>query len=506
MDYKEQIEKLLSDPDSILKKKPFTRGSVTLKVSESKGTAAIGDIVTPVLPKIKRLTIPQEQFLLELDPNCHKVLFDRNIPEITMKIDGGGYVTIEYKKMAVPFQEMIKNKHVLHLCGNRMVFTQLDTEPTEQQKKDFVTFKQFWLMRNQDGMRTKMVDAQKSVGDAGLLYYFDRKGRIKSRLISYMDGYILCPHNDENGDRILESVYYIQDGVEYLDCYDDENMYRFTRGEDNYVPDDTGWLRYPPKKHGFSEIPLVTKRGDVAWNNVQNIIEVYEVMYNIFLVIQKRHGWGILYIKGKFSEEAKQIAGAVILNDTSIDGSGSAEFKTPPDPHGMMDTLDRMEETIQKGSGTTFLLPKDINMSGDISGIAIQLTQSLDNETALEGEIEWQNVADKMCRLFKEGLAKELVNSGIQDTAVTDFQKLHISAAFKAWRPRNDTEYNNMLISLKAAGLISEKTGIQKNTESTPDEDIRREAEKKEAEEALERQEEEASNTEVIENTEIDNN
>ena len=139
----------------------------------------------------------------------------------------------------------------------------------------------------------------------------------------------------------------------------------------------------------------------------------------------------------------------------------------------MIDTLNLMEETIQKGSGTTFLLPKDVNSSGDISAQAIMLTQSLDIENALQGVIEWQNVADKMARLFKEGLAKELVESGENETAFTDFEDLDISARFKVWMPRNDSEYNQMLVTLTGAGLISKETGVEKNTASTPDEKMR---------------------------------
>ena len=473
MTYDQTIKNLLSDPNQLLKKAPFTRGSRVAFLRPTVSSANIGDLVTPTLPRVERTIVSQSQYMLELDPNSHKVLYDTNIPSITMKLNDGGYAEIEYKKMAVPWQRIIKDKQVLHLCGNKMQFTQLDSTPTEQQKKDFTTFKQYWDLRNQDGMRTKMVDAQKSFGDAGLLFYFDREGRVKSRLLSYKDGFVLCPHNDDNGDRLLECVYYKSDGIIYLDCYDDTYMYRFTQGEVNEIADESGWVRKEPVRHGFSEIPLVTKRGDVAWDKVQNIIEVYEVIYNIFLVIQKRHGWGILYIKGQFSDEGKRIAGAIILNDKTIDGDGSAEFKTPPTPDGMLDTLELMEETIQKGSGCTFLLPKDVNISSDISGTAIQLTQSLDNETAMQGAIDWQNVADKMCRLFKVGLAKELVGQGIQPTAVTDFQNLHVAAAFKPWKPRSDSEYNNMLMSLKNSGLLSVKTGIQKNTESTPDEEAR---------------------------------
>jgi hypothetical protein len=256
----------------------------------------------------------------------------------------------------------------------------------------------------------------------------------------------------------------------YIKAYEDEEITTFD-----------GWKYLGREEHGFSEIPLITKRGDVAWNNVQPIIDAYEELYNIFNAIQKRYGWGIFYVKGKFKDTTKKIAGSVVLNDTSIDGKGDAKFLTPPTPQGTIDTLNLMLESIQLGSSTTFLLPKDVKMSGDISGIAIMLTQSLDMENALQGVIEWQNVADKMVRLFKEGLAKELVNNGENKTAVTDFAKMNINAKFKVWRPLNEYEYNQMLTMLLGAGVLSQESAIELNTFSKPDEKSRI---KKEADEA----------------------
>lgn len=476
---KEKILYLLSHPELLIKKKPFTRGTYDPHVNDfNNKTISTGEYMEAKLPTIKRYVVTQDEFLRELDPLSHKILYDDNIPAITMKLSDGRWAEIEYKKMAIPFQRLIKDKQVLRLCGNPMSFTLMDTEPSDKQTNNFITFKQYWNLRNMDGMRTKMVDAQKSVGDAGLLFYFDKDGNIKARLLSYSDGYVLCPHNDDNGDRILEAVYYEKDGDCYIDCYDDTNMYRFVQSWGDDIESDGTWKMLPPVEHGFSEIPLITKRGLVAWDSVQNIIEVYEVIYNIFLVIQKRHGWGILYVKGTFKTDGRKIAGAVILNDTSAEGNGSAEFKTPPTPDGMLKTLELMEETIQKGSGCTFILPKDITLSGDISGIAVKISQELDNETALLGSIEWQNVADKMCRLFKEGLAKELVNKKINEFAATEFEDLHINAKFKEWMPQNESDYNAMLIQLKGAGLISEETGIERNTESSPDEKLRRRKER----------------------------
>ena len=481
---RQKIDELLANPDLLIKKKPFTRG-VKDNIAQAMNILMpkqvdVNEMIDAEVPRFKRDVVRQSQFLKELDTDSHNVLFDDNIPSITMKMKGGSYLAIEYKKMAVPFQKIIRNKHVLHLCGNPMQFTLMNTEPSDKINEDFTTFKQYWRLRNMDGLRTKMVSTQKSVGDAGLLFYYDFNGCVKARLLSYEDGYVLCPHNDDNGDRILESVVYTKDDVDYIDSYDEKYMYRYMRSWDDDSVESGTWKMMPPVEHGFSEIPLITKRGDVAWNDVQSLIEVYEVIYNIFLVIQKRHGWGILYIKGKFKDEGKKIAGAIVLNDTSIEGNGSAEFKTPPSPEGMMQTLTMMEETIQKSSGCTIILPKDISLSGDISGVAVEISMSFDNETALMNVIDWQNVADKMARLFKEGLAKELVNKGINPTAITDFEKLMINAKFKVWKPRSETDYNNMIIALKQSGCISEDTAIEKNTESSPDEKMRRQKEKDE--------------------------
>lgn len=474
-DYREIIRELLANPERLKTKKPFTRGADRSYNPTYQDYVDVGGKVSAHLPTYRKEVVPQEQFLRELDANCHDVLYDENIPSICVKVNDGGYREIKYERMAIPFQKNIRDKQVMHLAANPMQFTLMDIVPTQRQQEDFITFKQYWDLRNQDGMKTKMVSTQLSVGDAGLLYYFDYKGQIKSRILSFEDGYVLCSHNDQNGDRILESVYYSKDNVEYIDSYDDTYMYRHKK-DWNVASDslsDVGWVMEEPKKHGFNEIPLVTKRGEVAWNNVQPIISCYEELYNVFNAIQKRFGWGIFYIKGKFRDDGKRIAGSVVLNDTSIEGKGDAKFLTPPTPQGTIDTLQLMLESIQLGSSTTFLLPKDVKMGGDISGIAIMLTQSLDMENALQKVIEWQNVADKMVRLFKYGLSKELVNNGTQPTAITDFESLNINAKFKVWRPLNEYEYNQMLTVLTGAGILSKESGIELNTVSKPDEKMR---------------------------------
>ena len=480
---------LLRNVDALLQKKPFFRGSDTSSVNDSSEgqTATVTETRTAMLPKVSKRIITQEKFLKELDPMSHDVLFDNNLPSICVKLENGGYQEIKFQRTSLALQEQILASHVIYLCGNPCVLSLRGGNPSEKDKENYSTIKEYWVDRNMDGWRTKAVRAQLATGDAGLLFYYDYKNMVKCRLLSYEDGYVIISHNDGNGDRILESVYYEDsNGVEYIDSYDDKYMYRMRNSGDDAGED--GWVRETPVEHGFSEIPLCTKRGNVAWDKAQSLIEIYEIIYNIFFVIQKRNGWGILYIRGNLSETTKKLAGNIILQDKSMDGNGSAEFKAPPSPEGMLNSLEDLFEKIQINSSCTFLLPKDVKSSGDISGLAITLTRDLDLKNAQQGVIEWQNFADKMMRLFKEGLAKEIVKKGGNTYAFTEFDKLRISCKFKIWQPFSATEYNIMLISMKQAGILSTKTAIEKNTESVPDEEQRMAKEKEEAQKQLEKQ------------------
>ena len=461
----DDVKALLTDREKLLRRKPFTRGGVIQQNLKKQKPVHLGSKVAARQSSIKKEVITQDEYMSELDPYMHSVLYDENIPSICVKTAENGVQEIKFVKAAQPFQQCIMEKQTLHMACLPMKFTLADKKPTETVQADFVTFKHYWDLRNQDGMKVKMVATAKSFGDAGLLYYIDRHGEVKSRLISYEDGYVICSHNDMNGDRMLEVVYYTSsDGDEVIDAWDDDNLYRIV-----YL-NDSGDYSLQVESHPFGEIPLITKRTKVAWDAGQTLIESYERLDNIFKVLQNKFGWGLLWVKGRIDPKAKKIAGNIVLNDTSYEGKGDAKFLEPPSPKNTIDTLDQIFAQIQIATGTTFILPKDIHTSSDTSGIAVQMTQSLDIQTAKNGIVEWQNVADKMVRLFKRGLAVELVNKGIKKDAITECDKMNINAQFDIWQPFSETEYNNMLVSMKNGGILSQKTAVEVNTISRPDE------------------------------------
>ena len=472
------INDFLSNPQKLLLKKPFTRGTGSAGIKDKNdGKEIVASCKSEaILPRFKRVVVSQERFAKELDPQSHDVIFDNNLPSICVKLDGGGFQEINFKKFGLPMQIRIKEKKVLALCGNKRIFTLHDSNPSETQKKNYADFKWHWEHSNQDGIETRAVDIQQSYGDVGLLIYMNEDNEVKARLFSYEDGYQIITHKDDNGEPLLDCVYYqTEDGVRHIDAYDRTYHYHFV---DSAVVDvntndiKDGWAMLYSERHGFTESPLVTKRGAVAWDKGQGLIELFEIIFNLFAVIQKRHGWGILYIKGKINEKLQKLAGSIILQDTTIDGKGNVEFKAPPSPQNMIEFMQTILDQLEIATGCTFILPKDVKSSGDISGLAIQMTRSLDIESAANSVIEWQNFVSKHARLFKEGLAKQFVANGENKNAITEFEQMKISASFKPWQPFDENSYNQMLCTLKGSGLISTKTGIEKNTISTPDEEV----------------------------------
>ena len=88
----EKLQYLIAHPDELIKKKPFTRGSDRFTQKRENDVAAVGDVQPALLPDYERSVISQARFLAELDPACHDVLFDDNIPSITAKIGDNQYV------------------------------------------------------------------------------------------------------------------------------------------------------------------------------------------------------------------------------------------------------------------------------------------------------------------------------------------------------------------------------------------------------------------------------
>ena len=75
-------------------------------------------------------------------------------------------------------------------------------------------------------------------------------------------------------------------------------------------------------------------------------------------------------------------------------------------------------------------------------------------------------------------------------------EELNINASFDVWQPYSEAEYNQALATMKNAGILSQKTSVEMNTISRPDEVERI---KKEEQEALDKELEKTRKTKEIE-------
>ena len=445
-------------PEDMLLKEPFTRGGTVIGALDGIPVEA-GTMVAATPPTRMLKQISQATYLKELDPSMHDINFDENVPKIVAKV-GDGFMEVKYIRMALAYQAKIVEKQTQYLCGKKMRFTLCNHKPKESEKDLFINLKEKWLNRNMDIRKWEVVYKQKSVGDSAWIFYFDDEKQINSKTVSYMDNYTLLPHRDRYGKLDFFAMYFMKDGQETIEAYDKVNRYVIvkTTGNEYRLIEVTA--------HGFDRLPVVYKRGQVAWENAQSIIETTEIIYNIYTVIMKRHGWGLLYIRGKLDPKITKTAGAIILNDPNPDSNGTAEFKSPPSPDGMENLIADLRKQIQWQTSTLFLHPDDIKMSSEPSGIAIKLLLNTALEKASTDARDYDEVADEACQLFKYGL-------GIEEGKITEYNSLNIRAEFDVWMPQSETEIVNNIVQLKSAKAISNETAAEISPLSAADETAR---------------------------------
>lgn len=462
-------EEYLKDPAKLLKKKPFTRGANEDLIRIYRQDTYDEDSLLAELPVFTGKIISQSQYLLELDPHSHAIMFNDDLPRLSGNPNARWDEANPYRA-SFAFQAQILSQHSQYVNTNGMKFVLLNQNPSKDIHNTFVEIKDEWITRNMDIYKTKLYEEQKSVGDAALLFYFNSKRECKTRLLSYRAGYQLIPQYDDNGELILFSIYYKSDGKRKIDCYDEKFIYKFV--EDSNDGKSTMILE-SKNAHGFSQIPVVYKRGEVAWEKGQVLIDIFELLYNIYMIIEKKVGFPMLYIIGKANIEKKSDTAVMLKDSSSSDIKSDAKFLNPDEPKGFQELINDLFKKIQICTSSVLLAPDDIKITADISGIAMKMLRGAIYERASRDVQEYDEVADRMFSIFKEGVSMELKK-------YVAWNRCRVRASFEVWMPQSETEYVNRLVVQKTSGIISGETATELSPDSQPDENARinREAQK----------------------------
>lgn len=452
------IKWFLEEPTRLLQMKPFTRrGNMNWPFAEGM-TIKNGAMQEATLSNLDLKPITQDLYITEYRPDLHHIILNNSIPKIKVKIDGVELPRdmLELTQTA-SFQKLIHSAHVRNLTANNLEFTLYGDSPSEEERKAFSYIKQEWLWRGLEWNKYMAINTCKQLGNCGVLYSFDstrKKYSVKN--FSYEDGYQIIPNYDEFGEEVARSLTYNVDGKRVIDTFDDEKYYRSVEG-------GNGWELVEERKHGFPRIPLLHKRGKVAWEYAESSIEMWELMANIAAIALKRFGTFALAFWGEMDKGGLQRdASTLIINLSSDTTNGKQDVKVLdfPEPQTMDGYLKTLEEKISLFSSTSFITPKDITTSSS-GGNGIALAMSNDYSLAVQSALDWQHFVNEMVYLHQVGLDLE---EGVDNK----YAKIRIGAKIIPWSLETT---NTKLINLgMEAPYLSTQTIVEKCPDAAPDE------------------------------------
>lgn len=473
---RKDINWYLEEPERLLQKKAFTRGGEFSSDTTSMGDIGLNEKTKATLSNLQLKEVSQDLYLREYDPSLHKIIYNKSIPKIAMRI-GNHDVTIDELILQLSLQKNIHAAHVLHLTANLIAFTLCNIEKNETLSKSFMEYKQEWTMRNMEHIKYECISKQKKTGDVGVLVQYNnntKKGSVK--VYSYDDGYCIIPNYDEFGEEISRSIYYkVDNQTEVIDTYDDKFMYRSIKSQNG---GESGWETIK-KLHGFSRCPLLYQRGKVAWEYAESIIEIMELLINIHAVTLKRFGtWGLV-LKGEMDENSfKRDNGTLIINLPAEEGSSyKTDAKTLefPEPQSMIDYLEFLLSQVSISASVSFITPKDITSTGS-GGNGIALSMRNDIALATQSVSDWSTFFNDLAYLFQEML-------GLEEGNTNKYSDLKIKATLTPWSMEtNNTKITNLAME---ATWLSKQTIVENSPSAAPDEMDRKAREAEEAEKKM---------------------
>ncbi len=374
--------------------------------------------------RLKAKVRTQEDFMREYYPGGHRINSEEEYPDIWKKDpDTGRYFRQKIQRTAFAFQQLIAQKHILHLTGNDIQM-ELAVEngggsDAETNQNLLKKLKAGWMDADMDVRFFEAVRSWQITADCAVVGFIKGDGGIGSKALSFMNGDVLYPQFDSiTGElAVFGRMYYDYDSdgtakTRWLEVWDDTFLYRFSAG----VSGSDGDVSYPigdefcvngfglvsKKPHGFPFVPVAYVRRDdgPCWSAVQGNIEDYEEAFSHLCENNKAYAFPIFYYQGE--GEDLQIQGgmngavkAIAMTDTEakvgfINGTdASSAFATQ---------LDKNYNLIYELSFT--VKPPELK-SGDLPGAAIKLLYSPALEVAMNDAQALQPFLAKMVRMAK---------------------------------------------------------------------------------------------------------
>ena len=423
------------------------------------------------LPDRYGVVVSQNQYLRELNPSSHaiydKLRYPDKLVERVIDVDGEEVVQrgIEpIARVSVAFQKVIKTKLKNHITGNNLQFTLTTSNPTDEQKEYFTTLKQRFVDKNMNVAFAEAVDAQLGTGDCALYLFRDNK-KLDWEVFSFEKGDYLIPKYDSF--RRLEKLYrYFEvkdDFGKYEKAFMEINNTSVIEWRERRASRKREWVKVTDTLHGFSRIPVVYKRGKVAWDDVQDTIEELEWAFSQFCESNSYFAFPILFIAGNVDSLPQKGSQGKTLQASDPNTKCNFVSREAGDMEAFKFQIQKMLDFIFMGSFTVNITPEVMTGSGDRPASAIRMMLNNQIDRAIELAKEWDSFVDEMKELFVEGI-------GIEDGKSSQYKNLNFRLEIKIYIPENMTEIVNNLNMSVANKTLSKETAQQKNPYSAPDE------------------------------------
>lgn len=479
----------------VLVKKPFFEIMPDGYMQHGATFKAVNDNIEMPQDYLYKQIKTQQDFLREYYPTAHRIYDKAAYPDV-IKVNpdynpehpenGPKFCVQPITRTAFAFQQLIANKHILHLTGNDVQFEIAegeDNDKTEEMQENLAVFRKGWLLSNMEVRHYEAVRSRAIVADAAVVGYFN-KGKFQAKTLSAMNGDTLYPHFDSiTGELTLFARKYFdydEDGTqrtEWVEVWDDHSLKRYKRGlKGNQLVTAikdffgiSGYELVSNEAHGYPFIPVAYTRNEEgpAWAQVQRNIEDYEEAFSYLSESNKGLAFPIFYVKGTDDEITLNgdMNGAVKSIAMSGGKENEAGFLNGTDASDAFATqLNKAYELIYELSFT--VKPPELK-SGDLPGVALKLLYSPAIEIAMNDAQNMQPFLDQLVKIAKYGI-------GYENNMQATMMELPINAWVEPYIHQNDTELVTNLASAVQNGFLSKQTASERNSKYSKNDEFDR--------------------------------
>lgn len=392
---------------------------------------------------------PSEVAARDYDPALHRIN-DRNYrKDKTVRVPLEGrfdemgqqvYTTRKVRRcrVAVPMQRVLVERSVGFLLGNPVEY-QCNGPMSQAQESLFNAVKGVLKGNKMEYNDKRIARTLFSERECAEIWYIvpgadGRPRDVRMRIVSPSRGDGLYPHFDsyDRMDAFARS-YSDEDAggrmVSHFDVYDGTSVYRYADG-------GGGWaLLEPPRRHGFTKIPVVYYRQEEAeWECVQPIIERIEDLLSNWGDTNDYFGSPSYFVSGAIQGFADKGEQGRVYQGT--DGAEMRVLSWDSSPQSISEELANLTNIVFSYTQTPDVSFETMKrLGGNTSGVAIRL---MFTDPHMKASVKIETFGEMFTRrvnIIKDGLATSVIA-----VPSAEADSLNIEPKFTPFAPKNEGE------------------------------------------------------------------